>query len=209
MLKNLIFITLAIILSVIVLETPYHAVGQANPTINDYYSPCRGGSQAYVTTWHGINQDGRPPYDPTRRTYDFRCADKMIYAPHNGIVWGVTPRFGGLILVDDLTNEACMIFLGMHGIDVEPNQIIKTGDLLGFYGHAFHLTAVDGHCFDVNWYDASARDRERPVAWLEFGEVIQPDIPKTDPLYFSSQNPGGYTISVQGYVKQIVGKWLD
>ena len=167
------------------------ASAQIEPIITDYYSPCANGLESYVTTWHGVNQDGRPPYDPTRRTYDFRCPDKQIYAPHAGVVWGVTPRFGGVILIDDEQNDACMVFLGMHGFDVDPGDQVRTGTLLGFYGHAFHLSAIDGDCIDTNWYDTLARDRERPVEWIEFGEVIAPDIPKSDPVYFTSQNPAG------------------
>jgi hypothetical protein len=164
---------------------------QFGEIITGYYSPCRYGTEGTVTTWHGQNRDGQPPYDPTRRTYDFRCQDKTIHAPHEGVVWGVTPRFGGVILIDDRANEVCMVFLGMHGFGVEPNQTVRTGTYLGFYGHAFHLSAVDGYCADANWYDVAARERERPVIWEEFGEVLRPDIQKTEPVLFISQNPGG------------------
>ncbi|MCI0714150.1 MAG: M23 family metallopeptidase [Chloroflexi bacterium] len=179
---------------------------EVEPVIGDYISPCRFNTEGYVTTWHGMNQDGQPPYDPDRRTYDFRCVDKLIYAPHGGVVWGVTPRFGGVILIDDHSNNACIVFLGMHGFNVEPNEEVRTGHLLGFYGHAFHLTAVDGYCADANWYDTAARDRERPVAWAEFGEVIAPDIPKSDPIYFTSMNPGG---SLKYFAQELTRLDLD
>lgn len=164
---------------------------QIDPAITDYYSPCLNGTEGTVTTWHSVNQDGKPPYDPTRRTYDFRCPDKQIYAPHSGTVWGVTPRFGGVILIEDDQNNTCMVFLGMHGFEVEPGQSVRAGTHLGFYGHAFHLSTIDGDCADTNWYDTAARDRERPVAWIEFGAVLAPDIPKTEPVHFSSENPAG------------------
>ena len=185
-----IFIVLGL-LSGQVVQTTQTASAQTEPTITDYYSPCANGLESYVTTWHGVNQDGKPPYDPTRRTYDFRCPDKQIYAPHDGIVWGVTPRFGGVILIEDDLNEVCIVFLGMHGFEVEPRDTVRAGTHLGFYGHAFHLSVIDGDCFATNWYDTAARDREHPVAWLEFGEVLDPDIPKTEPVYFTSQNPTG------------------
>ena len=175
---------------------------QAAPIITDYYSPCANSLEGYVTTWHSANQNGQPPYDPTRRTYDFRCPDKQIYAPHDGVVWGVTPRFGGVILIEDDLNDVCSVFLGMHGFGVEPGDVVRTGSYLGFYGHAFHLSAVDGDCVDTNWYDTAARDRERPVAWQEFGEVLDPDIPKTEPVYFTSQNPAGTT----DFYLQVLGK---
>ncbi len=184
-----IFIILGLSLGPLWDSTP-SVSAQVDPAITDYYSPCAHGIEGYVTTLHGVNQDGKPPYDLTRRTHDFRCPDKQIYAPHAGVIWGVTPRFGGVILLEDDLNDACIVFLGMHGFGVEPGDEVRAGSYIGFYGHAFHLTAVDGDCIDTNWYDTTARTRERPVAWLEFGEVLDPDIPKTEPVYFTSQNPG-------------------
>jgi hypothetical protein len=201
--------TLLLIVLIITILAPYSSQtvsAEVGPVIEDYISPCRFNTEGYVTTWHGMNQDGQPPYDPDRRTYDFRCVEKLIYAPHDGVVWGITPRFGGLILIDDRENDACIVFLGMHGFNVEPNEAVRTGHLLGFYGHAFHLTAVDGFCADVNWYDTAARDRERPVAWAEFGEVIAPDIPKSNPVYFTSMNPGG---SIEYYAREMARFDLD
>lgn len=159
-----------------------------DPVILDYYSPCAGRTLGKVSTWHGKNRDGRPPYDPNRRTYDFRCVDETVYAPHVGEVWGVTPKYGGVVLIQDFDNKACMIFLGMRTILVTPRQIVDIGTVIGTY-RIFHFTAVDGTCADANWYDVAARERERPIQFLEFGEVIAPDIRRPTQLEFTSLNP--------------------
>lgn len=169
--------------------TPTQAV--TGETITNYYSPCGNGLQGFVSTWHSANQDGTPPLDPERRTFDFRCPDKKIYAPHGGIVQAVTPRFGGVILIWDQVNQACMVFLGMHEIAVELNQAVDVGAYLGRYGHAFHLSALDINCEQANFYDHHARAYERPVVWMDIGYEMAADITRHDPVYFISLNPGG------------------
>ncbi len=170
--------------------TAQAAVGSV---IINYYTPCRSATDGTVSTWHGKNRDGKPPYDPNRRTYDFRCVDTEIYTPAAGVVYGVTPRFGGVVLIDDAENNACMVFLGMNSIALEPKQVVQTGTYVGTY-RLFHFTAVDGNCARANWYDVAARDRERPINFIEFGEVIAPDIRRTDPHTFTSQNPTRSTV---------------
>lgn len=203
---SIVALALVIISAGIALDHSSVSEAAVGPTIEGYYSPCRYGTESHVTTWHGLNQDGQPPYNPERRTYDFRCQDKAIYSVMEGVVWGVTPRFGGVILVQDYVQNDCVVYLGMHTAYVEPNQAVTVGTPIGIYGHAFHFTAVDGSCPDVNWYDTEARERERPVAWLEFGEVIRQDITKTEPLYFTSMNPGGSAIWYGEQFHQILSK---
>ncbi len=169
------------------------AQAAVEPVITNYYTPCRSGTDGTVSTWHGKNRDGKPPYDPNRRTYDFRCVDTEIYTPAAGVVYGVTLRFGGVVLIDDAENGVCMVFLGMNSIALEPKQVVKTGTYVGTY-RLFHFTAVDGNCARANWYDVPARERERPINFIEFGEVIAPDIRRTDPYTFTSQNPTRSTV---------------
>lgn len=158
------------------------------PVITTYTSPCKGGTEGNVSTWHGKNRDGKPPYDPNRRTYDFRCVDSQIYTPAAGTVYGVTPKYGGVVLIDDPVNKACMVFLGMKTIALNPKQEVKAGTFVGTY-RLFHFSAVDGTCAAANYYDIPSRERERPVQFAEFGEVIPPDIRRPKVLTFTSQNP--------------------
>lgn len=161
------------------------------PPITDYYSPCPAGTHAEAFSWHGINQDGLPPVDLNRRSTDFLCVNKEVFAPYGGTVYGTTGRWGGLILIDDLTHDACMIFLGMLTFEVGQGQIVQQGDLLGTYNWHVHIAATDGGCEAANWYDWDARILERPVAWVEFGEVLPPDILERDAWPFEAQNPAG------------------
>jgi hypothetical protein len=181
-------ITVLGFLAVVSAGQPQAAKAAVGATITNYYSVCKNGVLGNVSTWHGKNRDGRPPYDPARRTYDFRCPDEEIYSPTAGVVYGVTPKYGGVILVEDSVNGVCLVFLGMKTIAVAPQQEILTGTYMGTY-RLFHLSAVDGNCVDANWYDIPARQRERPVQFIEFAEVIAPDIRRAGPYYFFSQNP--------------------
>jgi hypothetical protein len=160
------------------------------PTISDYYTPCQNGSEGRVSTFHGVHRDGQPPMDHSRRTYDFRCYQDKLYAPHAGRVYATTPKYGGLILIDDDQNKACMIFLGIKSFAVEKDQQVNAGTFLGIHGR-FHLAAIDGKCNQAGLYDVEARTRERPVAWIEIGKVLPHDIRRPDTFTFVSQNPGG------------------
>lgn len=183
-----ILVAMALLIGLSGLGGLHFSVRAEDDPITDYYSPCKGGTAGNVSTWHGKNRDGRPPYDPNRRTYDFRCVDTEIYAVYSGKVYGVTPRFGGVILIQDDVHGVCMVYLGMNSQAVEPNQWVETGTYLGTY-RLFHFTAVRGNCADANWYDVAARERERPVAFREFGEVIAPDIRRPKVVEFVSLNP--------------------
>ncbi|NDJ75432.1 MAG: M23 family metallopeptidase [Chloroflexi bacterium] len=167
------------------------AAANQGETITDYYSPCKYGTHAEAFTWHGVNQDGLPPVDLERRSTDFLCEDDEVYAPYGGEVYGTTARYGGLILIDDLDHNACMIFLGMLTFEVEAGQVVEQGDLLGEYNYHVHIAVTDSTCYAANWYDRAARELERPVAWIEFGEVLPSDILETDAWPFVSQNPAG------------------
>src|ERR1041385_5348300 len=70
------------------------------PTITNYYAPCAHDTAATLSTFHGVNRDGKAPLDRSRRTYDFHCLKKEIYSPTNATVWGYTPKYGGVPLID-------------------------------------------------------------------------------------------------------------
>lgn len=159
--------------------------------IRDYYSLCRGGTHGHVSNWYGINQDGRPPVDLTRRALDFHCEGKEVYAPHEGVVWGTTYRFGGLILITDEQNEVCLVLMGMEEIEVRAGDEVQAGDYMGVYRWHGHLAALDTECENANWYDFDSRDLERPIALIEFGEVLPAGIPEDDGTPFMSRNPSG------------------
>jgi hypothetical protein len=159
------------------------------PPILGYYSPCLGGTDAEIFSWHGINQDGLPPVDLDRRSVDFLCVDKEVYAPYQGVVYGTTPRWGGLILIDDAEHGGCIVLLGMLTFEVEDGQSIVMGDFLGTYNFHVHIAVTDGSCEQANWYDWDARDLERPVLWTEVGEAVPSDILQRDAWPFVSENP--------------------
>ncbi len=183
----------ALVLVMVTLVTSTSAVkaqeSKDYPPIEGYYSPCRGGTDAAIFSWHGINQDGQPPVDLDRRSVDFFCVDKAVYAPYDGIVYGTTGRWGGLILVDDAEHDGCIVFLGMLTFEVAGGQAIKMGDPLGTYNYHVHIAVTDGTCEQANWYDWNARDLERPVLWTELGEVVPSDILQEDAWPFVSANP--------------------
>jgi hypothetical protein len=161
------------------------------PPITDYFSPCPAGTHAEVFTWHGINQDGLPPVDLDRRSTDFLCVNKEVFAPYGGTVYGTTGRWGGLILIDDPAHDACMIFLGMLTFEVGQDEIVNQGDLLGIYNWHVHIAVTDGNCAAANWYDWDARSLERPVSWIELGQTLPSDILERDAWPFEAQNPAG------------------
>lgn len=169
---------------------PVQAQGPKDyPPITGYYSPCRGETSASIFSWHGVNQDGKPPVDLDRRSVDFLCVDKEVYAPYDGVVYGTTGRWGGLILIDDVEHDGCIVFLGMLTFDVAGGQAIKMGDRLGTYNYHVHIAVTDGTCEQAKWYDWDARDLERPVLWAELGEVVPSDILERDAWPFISENP--------------------
>ncbi|GAB4334992.1 MAG: hypothetical protein Kow00117_18280 [Phototrophicales bacterium] len=157
--------------------------------IRDYYSLCRGGTQGYVSNWYGVNQDGHPPVDLTRRSLDFHCEGKEVYAPHHGIVWGTTYRFGGLILITDAQNDVCLVLMGMEEIEVKPGDVVQAGDYMGVYRWHGHLAALDTTCTNANWYDFDSRDLERPIALVEFRQVLPAGIAEAQGEPFISRNP--------------------
>lgn len=157
--------------------------------IHDYYSLCQGGTEGHVSNWYGINQDGRPPVDLTRRSLDFFCVGHEVYAPHDGVVWGTTSRFGGLILITDAENDVCMVLMGMEEIEVGAGDTVQAGDYMGVYRWHGHLAALDTECENANWYDFDARDLERPINLIEFDEVLPAGIPEHEGEHFMSQNP--------------------
>jgi hypothetical protein len=185
---------LAFLFWTILIASAYPVQGQGQqpkdyPPIIGYYSPCRGGTDASIFSWHGVNQDGLPPVDLDRRSVDFLCVDKEVYAPYEGVVYGITSRWGGLILIDDIEHDGCIVFLGMLTFEVERGQAIHMGDLLGTYNFHVHIAVTDGTCEQANWYDWNARDLERPVLWTELGEVVPSDIVQRDAWPFISENP--------------------
>lgn len=160
------------------------------PTITNYHTPCANNTGGTVSTFHGINRDGKPPLDRSRRTYDFHCAKQQLYSPTDATVWGYTPKYGGVLLMQDNVNKSCLIILGMNSFTVSLRQHIKTGDYLGTYGRVAHVTSSDGHCADAGFYDVEARTREHPIAWMEFGKVLPVDVTRQAAIKFVSLNPG-------------------
>lgn len=183
---------MVVMLAAMVLVVPAGAQGPKDyPPIAGYYSPCRGGTPAVIFSWHGVKQDGLPPVDLDRRSVDFLCADKEVYAPYSGVVYGTTGRWGGLILIDDAEHDACINFLGMVTFEVGGGDVVELGDFLGTYNYHIHIAVTDGTCEASNWYDWDARDLERPVLYTELGEVVPSDILERDAWPFTSENPAG------------------
>lgn len=181
---------IAVLAALVALAHPVYAQGPKDyPPITGYYSPCRGGTSAAIFSWHGVNQDGVPPVDLDRRSVDFLCVEKAVYAPYEGVVYGTTGRWGGLILIDDAEHDGCIVFLGMLTFEVGRGQVVEQGDPLGTYNYHVHIAVTDGTCEDANWYDWNARDLERPVLWTEMGEVVPSDILERDAWPFISENP--------------------
>lgn len=167
--------------------------------ITNYYTPCAPGVESKVATFHGVNRDGKPPLDPNRRAYDFTCGgDSNVYSPTDGIVYLSTPRYGGLLMIDDAYNEVCLVVLHMISFEVTAGDVIETGTLLGQHkGYDLHFTAVRGICAEAGLYDVDARTRERPIAWIEFGYELPYDILTKDSVPFISENPADGAAPVQ------------
>ena len=87
-----------------------------------------------------------------------------------------------------------MILLGMLTFEVGQGEIVDQGDLLGTYNWHVHIAVTDGDCEAANWYDWDARRLERPVAWIEFGQVLPSDIFERDAWPFEAQNPAGQSM---------------
>jgi len=186
------FLSTVIALSIFLVGTLYTVQAQAPkdyPPITGYYSPCKGGTAASIFSWHGVNQDGKPPVDLNRRSVDFLCVGKQVYAPYHGVVYGTTESWGGLILIDDAEHNGCIVFLGMLTFEVKSGQTVKMGDVLGIYNYHIHIAVTDGTCERAKWYNRASRALERPVLWTEMGKVIPSDILQADALPFVSQNP--------------------
>jgi hypothetical protein len=119
--------------------------------IEGYYSPCLGGTEAQIFSWHSYTQDGRGEANLNRQAFHFECQNREIYAIHGGEVWGSTQRFGGLILVEDAENETCIVYLGMESVEVSRGDVIETGQYLGQYLYRPHVTALDAECEAAHW----------------------------------------------------------
>jgi hypothetical protein len=157
--------------------------------ITGYYSPCKGGTEAEIFSWHSLTQDGKGTADLTRQAFHFLCANREIYAIHGGEVWGATQRWGGLILVEDTDNETCIIYLGMESVEVSRGDVIETGQYLGQYLYRPHITALDAECEEAHWYDWDARALETPIEFVEIGYVIDPALHDHHAIPFVSENP--------------------
>jgi len=161
--------------------------------VDTYYSPCRGGTEAVIFSWHGKNMDDLPPFDADRQAIHFYCEDRDLYAPTDGIIWNTTMRYGGMVFIDDMENNTCLIFLGMESIHDELAQDapIEAGEYLGKYQYKIHVAVTQGTCLDANWYDPAARELEVPVAYVEMGDVLRNDLREDAAVPFISENPSG------------------
>lgn len=161
--------------------------------VTNYYTPCAPGVKSSVSTFHGVNRDGQPPLDPNRRAYDFTCGgDKNAYSPTEGTIYVATPRYGGLLMIDDALNDVCLVVLHLETFEVTGGDVVEVGMILGQHkGYDLHFVAVNGRCENAGLYDVDARTRERPIIWVEFGYELPYDIPIEAPLPFVSQNPAG------------------
>lgn len=167
----------------------YNTENDDRRVITGYYSPCLEGTDADIFSWHSLTQDGKGKVDLTRQAFHFFCENREIYAVHGGEVWGSTQRWGGIILVDDTENEACIVYLGMESVEVSQGDVIETGQYLGQYLYRPHITALDADCEAANWYDWDARDFETPIEFVEIGYVIAPDLHDNQKIAFVSENP--------------------
>lgn len=196
--KTRIFGLILIFLSVVIVQAQdlgehsafrYDTESDERRVVTGYYSPCRSGTDAAIFSWHSVTQDGKGAVDLTRQAFHFKCDNREIYAVHGGEVWGSTQRWGGLILVEDTENEACIVYLGMESVEVHQGDVIETGQYLGQYLYVPHITALDTNCESANWYDWDARDFETPIEFVEMGFVIVPDLRSSSAIPFVSQNP--------------------
>lgn len=180
---------IVIMLIVLICALPAFAQEDERRVITGYYSPCKGGTDAEIFSWHSLTQDGRGTVDLTRQAYHFFCDNREIYAIHGGEVWGATQRFGGLILVEDHENDTCIIYLGMESVEVSRGDVIETGQYLGQYLYRPHITALDADCEDARWYNSAARAFETPIEFVEIGYVIDPALHDHHAIPFVSENP--------------------
>jgi hypothetical protein len=161
------------------------------PVITNYHVPCQGDTAGSVSTFHGVNRDGKPPLDRSRKAYDFNCDVHSAYSPTAGRVYVQTLRFAGLIMIDDAANGVCLVVLHMKSIAVRNNQTITAGTYLGtFSGVNLHMAAVNGKCEAGGLYDIEARTRERFIKWIEIGKILDVDIPVPKAIALESKNPG-------------------
>lgn len=149
-----------------------------------YQAPCRPGISANVSTIHSPGRDGGPSIDRDRRAYDWRCDEsnvheRTVHAPVSGRVAFVgTVTGGGMILIEDTTNEACAVLLHMESSanKVSVNDVVIQGQEVGAYsmgwGHV-HMAAVDAPGGTCTSYSHS---QERPIMFKEFGLLLPPAI---------------------------------
>lgn len=185
----IVFVVLVVIASHVIPSAAQEQDPDGRRIITGYYSPCLGGTDAEIFSWHSHTQDGKGDVDLSRQAFHFECQDREIYAIYGGEVWGATQRWGGLILVDDPDNDTCIIYLGMESVEVKQGEIIEIGQYLGQYLYRPHITALDAGCEAANWYDWDARDLETPIEFVEIGYVIAPDLTDHEAIAFVSENP--------------------
>src|SRR5689334_13955025 len=77
----LLTLCMAIAVAIVLQGLSRTAADGSLPTITNYYSPCANNTAGTVSTFHGVNRDGKPPLDHSRRTYDFHCAKQQLYSP--------------------------------------------------------------------------------------------------------------------------------
>jgi hypothetical protein len=188
------FIALLTILAIAQIRVQVTAQIDIEP-ITGYYLPCAHGTTGTIATYHGINQDGQPPWDPNRRAFDVSCMDSHgVFSPTAGQVYFVTPQYGGVLMIEDKPNDACLVILHLETFAVQTAQVIEAGTYLGDWrGFDLHVVAVDGECMLMRdgLYGMEPRQRERPVIFNEIGELLPFDIPMNMAVAFVSDNPGG------------------
>lgn len=165
-------------------------------TITTYYSTCKNGTRAKMSTFHSINSDGNPPLDPNRRSYDITCLDKPgeVYAPAAGKVYAIhnasSNSMQWYVLLDDYANNACLMLLHMGGgfNGLFAGQEIPVGYRMGTSNGAgthVHVASFNGACQN----NAMTSTSEKEIKWVELGYVPAYNVTAGSPIFFTSKNP--------------------
>ncbi|MEM7532142.1 MAG: S-layer homology domain-containing protein [Chloroflexota bacterium] len=159
-----------------------------------YQAPCAPGSTASVTSFHGINKNGKSPVDRNRRAYDWQCFSgatetHQVHAPIGGKVFDIRSAgsAGGMMMIDDERNDVCVILLHLipGTYQVSKGNTVSQGQHVSAYsrgwGHV-HMASLNGTCQANNAY---VHSNERVIVFNELGQTMPPAISISGTAYDS------------------------